>query len=133
MSRDELHILSRNAQRLAPSVVVAIEDWIEINRKKQVAGFTFLRFTSLLLLDGREYNQQAFQRANWSRQAYALIRAVQERTRNPVLRILTFCNSAGIECHPDKMEVAGSNPARTTNKVRPVILLIAKGKRVCYS
>lgn len=81
MPRDELHFLSRNAQRLAPSVVVAIEDWIEINRKKQVAGFTFLRFTSLLLLDGREYNQQAFQRANWSRQAYALIQAVQERTR----------------------------------------------------
>lgn len=75
----------------------------------------------MLFPDGREVNQQAFQRANWSTQAYALIRAVQERTRNPVLRILTFCNSVGIECHPDKMEVAGSNPARTTNKVHPKI------------
>ena len=46
VSRDELHILSRNAQKLAPSVVVAIGNWIETNRKKQVAGFTSLRFTS---------------------------------------------------------------------------------------
>lgn len=47
MSRDELHILSRNAQKLAPSVVVAVGDWIGANRKKQVAGFTSLRFTSI--------------------------------------------------------------------------------------
>ena len=42
---------------------------------------------------------------------------------NSNMRLITFCNSVGIECHPDKMEVAGSNPARTTNKVHPVILL----------
>lgn len=40
--------LAETHKKLAPSAVVAIEDWIEINRKKQVAGFTSLRFTSFI-------------------------------------------------------------------------------------
>ena len=39
---------SRNAQKLVPSVTVAIRDWIETDRKKRAAGFTLLRFASIL-------------------------------------------------------------------------------------
>jgi len=39
------------------------------------------------LPDGREYNQLAFQRVNWTIQTPRLTQAVQEGARNPAARV----------------------------------------------
>lgn len=87
----------------------------------------------MLLPDGREYKQQAFQRVNWSRQTPRLIRAVQEKARSPAFRILTSSSTVGLVQSADNAKIVGSNPTCSiSNQIHPIWLWLqgAEGWRL---